>query len=159
MGKNRMDTWLFVGMMVASGLVMSFQAPINAGLRGHVGTFESSLISFTVGTALLVLVVLLVGEGSVLEVKKASWWQLLGGAIGAIFVTTTLLAAPRITVTGMLVAALVGQMLGALLIDEFGWFGMPRRSIEWTRIAGLVLLAGSVLLINWKKLVPAGDVK
>lgn len=154
-----MNTWLFVGMMVASGLVMSFQAPINARLRGHVGTIESSLVSFSVGTALLVLVVLLAGDGNLREITKATWWQFLGGAIGAIFVTTTLLAAPRITVTGMLVAALVGQMLGALLIDEFGWFGMPKRSIEWSRIAGLGLLVVSVLLINWKKLVPAGDVK
>ena len=154
-----MNTWLFVGMMVASGLVMSFQAPINARLRGHVGTFESSLVSFSVGTALLVLVVALAGDGNLRELGKASWWQFLGGAIGAIFVTTTLLAAPKITVTGMLVAALVGQMLGALLIDEFGFFGMPKRPIELTRVAGLGLLVVSVLLINWKKLVPAGDVK
>lgn len=154
-----MDTWLFVGMMVVSGLFMSFQAPINAGLRGHVGTFESSLVSFTVGTVALVVVVFAFGGGSLGAVRNVPWWQFLGGLIGAVFVTTTLLAAPRITVSGMLVAALVGQMLGALLIDEFGWFGMPRRPIEGTRLLGLGLLAASVLLINWRKLVPAGDVK
>jgi hypothetical protein len=36
---------------------------------------------------------------------------------------------------------------------------MPKRPIELTRVLGLGLLAVSVLLINWKKLVPAGDVK
>ncbi len=154
-----MDTWLFTGMMVAAGLFMSFQAPINARLRGHVGTFESSLVSFTVGTALLVLVVLLAGNGSLSGLKQASWWQFLGGLIGAVFVTATLVSAPRISVTGMLVAALVGQMLGALLIDPFGWFGMPRRPVEPARVAGLALLAVSVLLINWRKLVPALDVR
>ena len=154
-----MNTWFFVGMMAVSGLIMSFQAPINSGLRGHVGTFESSLISFTVGTVALVVVVFAFGEGKLAAVRNVSWWHLLGGLIGAIFVTTTLVSAPRITVSGMLVAALVGQMLGALLIDEFGWFGMPKRPIELTRVLGLGLLAVSVLLINWKKLVPAGDVK
>ncbi|HVR87042.1 MAG TPA: DMT family transporter [Planctomycetota bacterium] len=144
-----MNPWLVVGMMVVSGALMAFQGPINAALRTHVGVFESSLISFLVGTTVLVLIVLVRREGSVVAVRQASWWQLLGGLIGALFVTTTLVAAPRIGVTGLIVAALAGQMTAGLLIDRFGWVQIPAKPIDLPRVAGLALLIISVVLINW----------
>ena len=144
-----MSPWLIVLMMVAGGAMMSFQAPINAALRTHVGLVESSLVSFCVGTLALVVVVLLAGKGSLGGLRGISWWHLLGGLIGAIFVTVTLIAAPRIGVTGMIVATLAGQMAAALLIDRFGWLGIAPRPIELTRVAGVLLLVVSVALINW----------
>src|SRR5579863_5093169 len=132
-----MNPSMVVAMMVVSGALMAFQGPINASLRVHVGVFESSLISFLVGTAILALIVLVRGEGSLLGVRQASWWQLLGGLIGAVFVTATLIAAPRIGVMGMIVAALAGQMTAGLLIDRFGWVRIPAKPIDLSRVAGI----------------------
>jgi transporter family-2 protein len=144
-----MNPWLVVLMMVAGGAIMSFQAPINAALRNHVGVWEASLISFSVGTAVLIAVVLLAGKGSLAQVKQASWWHLLGGLIGAVFVTATLVAAPKIGVTGMVIATLAGNMVAAILIDRFGWVGIAPRPIDLPRIAGVVLMVVAVILINW----------
>jgi transporter family-2 protein len=144
-----MSSWMVVVMMVVSGAIMACQAPINAALRREVGTFESSLISFIVGTAALVVVVLLTRDGNLSKVKNVEWWQLLGGLIGAIFVTTTLIAQPRIGVTGMIVAALAGQMVAALLIDSFGWLRATPKPIDLPRVFGLGLLVVSMVLINW----------
>ena len=147
-----MSPWLVVLMMVAGGAMMSCQAPINAALKNHVGVFESSLVSFLVGTLILVLVVTFAGKGSLGAIRNVSWWHLLGGLIGAIFVTATLLAAPRIGVTKMVMATLAGQMVAALLIDRFGWLGIPAKPIDMTRVAGVALLIVSVLLMNWDSL-------
>jgi len=144
-----MSPWLVIVMMVAGGAMMSFQAPINAALRNHVGIFESSLISFAVGTLALIAVVLLAGKGNLGNLRQVAWWQLLGGLIGAVFVTATLIAAPKIGVTGMIVATLAGNMVAALLIDRFGWVGMASKPIDLPRIAGVALMVVSVLLINW----------
>ena len=144
-----MSPWLVVVMMVAGGAMMSFQAPINAALRNHVGIFESSLISFSVGTLALIAVVLLAGKGNLGNVRQVSWWHLLGGLIGAVFVTATLIAAPKIGVTGMIVATLAGNMVAALLIDRYGWVGITPKPVDLPRIAGVVLMAISVFLINW----------
>jgi bacterial/archaeal transporter family-2 protein len=147
-----MSPWLVVLMMVAGGALMACQAPINAALKTHVGVFESSLISFLVGTLILIVVVLFWGKGSIGGIRNVSWWHLLGGLIGAMFVTATLLAAPKIGVTQMVMATLAGQMVAALLIDRFGWLGMSTKPIELTRVAGVALLVLSVALINWKEL-------
>lgn len=146
-----MSPWLVVLMMVAGGALMACQAPINAALKNHVGVFESSLISFLVGTLALILIVAFTGKGSLGAIRNASWWHLLGGLIGAAFVTATLLAAPRIGVTQMVMATLAGQMVAAMLIDRFGWLGIPSKPIELTRVAGVGLLVASVILINWKE--------
>src|SRR6185436_10445568 len=144
-----MNLWPVVVMMVAGGAMMSFQAPINAALRNHVGIFESSLISFSIGTLVLIVIVLLAGKGSLANVRQVSWWHLLGGLIGAVFVTATLIAAPKIGVTGMVIATLAGNMVAAMLIDRFGWVGISPKPVDGPRIAGVLLMVVSVILINW----------
>lgn len=146
-----MSPWLVILMMVAGGAIMSFQAPINAALRTHVGMWEASLISFGVGTLTLILMVVVAGKGSLANVRQVSWWQLLGGLIGALFVTATLIAAPKIGVTGMIVATLAGNMVAAILIDRFGWVGIAPRPIDLPRLAGVLLMVVSMVLINWSQ--------
>lgn len=138
----------YVGLMVVVGLLMAFQAPINAALRTNVGVLESALVSFLVGAVLLTAVVATFGRGSLGGLRSAPPWQFLGGAIGTVFVISSLLSAPKIGVAGLIVAALAGQMVGALAIDAFGWFNLERRPVDGWRLAGIVLLAVSVWLLN-----------
>jgi len=144
-----MSSGLVVLVMVVSGALMAFQGPINAALRTHVGVVESSLVSFSVGTIALLAIVAIAGKGNVLAVRNVPPWQLLGGLIGVVFVTTSLLAVPKIGVPGMIVAALAGQMTAGLLIDRYGWLGLSVRPVDPARLAGVVLLFVSVVLINW----------
>jgi transporter family-2 protein len=136
-----MSSGLVVLLMVVSGAVMAFQGPINAALRLHVGVVESSLISFLVGTIALIVIVAVAGKGNLLAARHAPPWQLVGGLIGVLFVTSSLLAVPKIGVPG--------QMVAGLLIDRYGWAGVPARPIDPTRLAGVALLFVSVVLINW----------
>src|SRR5207247_1409114 len=110
-----------------------------------------SLISFSVGTIALILIVLLTRNGNLGAVRNVSWWHLLGGLIGAVFVTATLIAAPKIGVTGMIVATLAGNMAAAILIDRFGWVGIDPKPIDGPRVAGVLLMLVSVVLINWSQ--------
>jgi transporter family-2 protein len=97
------------------------------------------------------VVVVLAGKGSLGNVRQVSWWQFLGGLIGAVFVTATLIAAPKIGVTGMIVATLAGNMVAAILIDRFGWVGITARPIDLPRVAGVLLMVVSLILINWSQ--------
>ena len=144
-----MNSGLVVLIMVVSGALMAFQGPINAALRIHVGVVESALVSFLVGTVALLAIVAVAGKGNVFAARHAPPWQLVGGLIGVVFVTTSLLAVPKVGVPGMIVAALAGQMIAGLLIDRYGWVGVPARAIDPTRLAGVALLFVSVILINW----------
>ena len=109
------------------------------GAGGHVrdkdGTFAAMLVA---------------GKGSLGAVRTASWWHLLGGLMGAMFVVTSLLCVPRIGMTALIVAAVAGQVTMAVLIDRFALLGVVPRGLDLRRIVGLVLVAAGVLLVNWK---------
>ncbi|MNP56367.1 hypothetical protein D3C76_1510880 [compost metagenome] len=57
--------------------------------------------------------------------------------------------------------ALAGQVVGSLLLDHFGWFGLVERQINLPKLVGVMLLMAGVVLIQFfdapaKGLVTAG---
>jgi len=146
-----MPQWVFVVMMILCGAALGFQAPINASLGRTVGAFEAALVSFGVGTIGAILAVLLAGRGNLKALGSVPAWQFVGGLLGLLFVTATIVTVRKIGISTLLVAGLTGQLAAALVIDHFGWFGVPQRPIEWTRALGVAFLAVSVWLIYWRR--------
>ena len=75
------------------------------------------------------------------------WWAYLGGAFGAVFVFAILVASPRLGVTTTFVAAIVGQVALAALIDRFGWLGADAVPLSWERVVALALMCASLVLL------------
>ncbi|MFC4769321.1 DMT family transporter [Effusibacillus consociatus] len=146
-----MQQWIYVGMMIFAGVMIGLQSPINAALSKKVGIYESAMISFSMGTTVLMVIVAFFGKGNLREVVNVPWWQFMGGLLGAIFVTTIIVGVPKVGVTTVMVAVLAGQLSTGLLIDQFGWFGVAPRPIDWQKVAGVVLLFVAILLIFGKK--------
>jgi len=146
-----MDQWTFVGLVVLAGVMIAFQSPINAALARNVGVYESAFCSFFVGTVCALGIVIFFGSGSLWNVTGVPWWQLIGGMLGLVVVTALILAVPKIGVTAAMVAILAGQLGTGLLIDQYGWFGVPARPVQWQRLAGVVLLFVAIWLISARK--------
>ncbi|MCI0572363.1 MAG: DMT family transporter [Myxococcaceae bacterium] len=146
-----MTSWSYVGLMVLAGALIAFQSPINAALARGVGVFEASLVSFAVGTVAAVVVVTALGKGDLGTVLGVPRWQLLGGLLGLTYVTLIIVSVPRIGVTVVMVTGLLGQLVTAMLIDHFGWFGLAVRPVGVPRLAGVVLLFVALYLINWRR--------
>lgn len=145
-----MSRLLYVLLSLSGGALVAAQAPINARLRFALGSpIGSALVSFLVGTALLLAAVVIVGDGGdVLRgLGSGPWWAYVGGACGAVFVVATLLAAPRVGVTTTFVAVVAGQVGLAALIDRFGWLGQDRIPLGAERIAALALLVAALVLL------------
>jgi transporter family-2 protein len=135
--------------MFCGGIAIAFQPSINGRLAQKIGTFESSCISFAVGTLLLLVVVLVAGKGSLRGVANASWWELTGGALGAFFVTMTIVAIPRIGTTAAMATVIGAQLATGVLLDHFGLFGFRTIPLDGKRAIGVVLLmAGTGLIIR-----------
>jgi bacterial/archaeal transporter family-2 protein len=141
---------LYALLPLLGGALIAAQAPVNARLRLVVASpMGSALVSFLIGSLLLLAAVAVVGDGrAVLSgLGGGPWWAYLGGAFGAVFVVATLVAAPRVGVTATFVAVIAGQVAAAALIDRFGWFGQPAIATSPERIVALVLLLASLVLL------------
>jgi transporter family-2 protein len=144
-----MSQFLLLLLMFCGGIAIALQPSINGRLAQKVGTFESSCISFAVGTLLLALVVLVAGRGSFRGLAQASWWELTGGGLGAFFVTMTIVAIPRIGTTSALAAVIGAQLTTGVLLDHFGLFGFRTIPLDSKRAIGVALLiAGANLIIR-----------
>jgi bacterial/archaeal transporter family-2 protein len=140
---------LAVLLGVGAGCLVGMQAPINSRLGRSVGSVEAATFSFLVGTAALVLILLVVrgGVGGLVHVGRAPWWALVGGLLGAVYVSVALVAVRTLGASGLTAVVIGGQLVISVAIDRFGLLGVARQSIGVERILGLVLLAVGVVLV------------
>jgi transporter family-2 protein len=140
---------LAVLLGVGAGCLVGLQAPINSRLGRSVGTAQAATFSFLVGTVALVLIASFWngGLGNVGHVGRAPWWALVGGLLGAVYVTVALVAVRTLGASGLTAVVIAGQLLISVAIDRFGLVGVARQQIGAGRIVGLVLLVAGVALV------------
>jgi bacterial/archaeal transporter family-2 protein len=133
---------------VAGGLV-GMQAPVNARLGKELGNLQAALFSFVAGTVALLLVVAFAngGFGTFGRVGRVPWWALIGGLLGAVFVTVAVVTVRTLGVSGLTAVVIAGQLAMAVLIDRFGLLGVARQQVGVQRVVGLILLGAGVLLV------------
>jgi transporter family-2 protein len=138
-----------VSATVVAGGMVALQAPINSMLGKSVGTFAAASVSFAIGLAVLVAITLVFGAGfgKVGEAFHLPWYYLLGGVLGAIYVTTVLLSVREIGAGSVAAATITGQLTASVVVDRLGILGLEQRALTFSRVLGLALLAAGVFLI------------
>lgn len=145
-----MDRGLAVVLTAAAGGLIAAQAPINAGLGRSTGSLPAALVSFSIGTLALAAIVILSGKaGGLSSTFDVSWYYLLGGFLGALYVTNALIAVTAIGAGGVAAATVFGQLTTSVVIDRLGLFGLDQVPLSPERIVGVVLLlVGTVLVVR-----------
>jgi transporter family-2 protein len=143
-----MNSLLLFLLMFCGGIAVALQPSINGRLASRIGTVESSCVSFAVGTMVLLIIVVSSGRADNLRgIAAASWWELTGGALGAFFVTLTILVIPRIGTASAMAATITAQLIFGLLLDHFGMFGFRIIPLDAKRLAGVILLLAGAGLV------------
>lgn len=146
-----MNPTIFVMLAVAlAGAATALQAPINARMMIAVGSpVNAAFMSFLVGTvALGVLAFSLQARPDMAAARALPPWAWLGGLCGAVFVAAAAWGVPRLGVATTITLMVAGQLILSLALDHFGAFGVPQQPLNLTRIAGVALVVGGVLLVR-----------
>jgi transporter family-2 protein len=140
---------LAVLLAAVAGCLVGLQAPINARLGRQVGSLQAASVSFLIGTLVLVLVASVSnrGLGTITSAGRAPWWALVGGILGAVYVTVALVTVRTLGVSGLTAIVVSGQLAIAVVVDRFGLLGIAKQHIGASRVTGLVLLLVGVLLV------------
>jgi transporter family-2 protein len=142
------DRGVAVVLTAIAGGLIALQAPINAGLGKATGSIPAALVSFTIGTLALAAIVALSGKaadvGSAVDV---SWYYLLGGLLGAVYVAVALIAVSAIGAGGVAAATIAGQLTASVAIDRMGLFGLDQIPLTPERLLGIALLFVGTLLV------------
>jgi transporter family-2 protein len=136
--------------LVTGGLI-ALQAPINAEAASRLGhPLAAATMSFCVGTMVLIVLTAVFARHSHLGALKTMPLYMLigGGLLGAIYVTVTLVLAPRIGVAAVMALGIAGQLVTALLIDRLGLFELLERGLSAGRVSGAVLVLAGALMVR-----------
>ncbi|MBK6350865.1 MAG: DMT family transporter [Proteobacteria bacterium] len=72
-----------------------------------------------------------------------------GGLLGAVYVASVTILGPRLGGMTMVALVIAGQLMVALVVDQFGILGYPQIAVTPTRLLGAaLLLAGAVLVMR-----------
>lgn len=137
-------------LTATAGGLIALQAPINAGLGRATGSLAAALVSFAIGTVALTAIVVLSGKaGGLGSASDVSWYYLIGGLLGAVYVTNALIVVSVVGAGGVAAATVAGQLTASVAIDRLGLFGLDQVPLSPERVIGVALLmAGTVLVVR-----------
>jgi transporter family-2 protein len=126
--------------MFATGVGIPVMAALNARLGTQLGSpWAAGFLLFVLGAGICGIAMLWLGP------PQKGWFvapafYYMGGVLVAFYVLSVTWSAPRIGVANAIFFVLVGQIVAAALIDQFGLFGALKSTLTWPRLLGIALM-------------------
>lgn len=142
--------WQLLG--VIGGMALATQAAVNGELGRQLGEpFSAAIVSFFVGTLGLLCVVLYY-EKSLKKLAKypgqQPYWIWCGGILAGLFISASIWLVPQIGTGSVIMLMLLGLIIGSLLVDHFGWFGVFKKAVSSQQLFGVMLLLAGIACIR-----------
>jgi transporter family-2 protein len=144
-----MEIAFFFLLAALSGMSMAIQGSLNSVLGEVTGELEATFVVHIIGLILLVvmLFILQFGTGKIDKVFSAPWYSYLGGALNILILYGVMYSIPRLGVSNATTAIVTAQVLTAVVIDHFGFWGLEQIPFRWLQLVGLLFLAVGVKLL------------
>ena len=138
-------TIVLIGLI--GGIAVGIQSPIAGAMAQRVGGTASSFVVHLSGAVLSGVLLFLRGGERIRDWQTLPWYMLIVGVWGLILYLTISVTLPRLGGTMVVTLIIVGQLLVGIVIDHFGWLGVPVHPISVARTLGvIVLLVGGYLI-------------
>lgn len=139
------------GLAVLAGISVVTQQILNANLRMALSSAAwSGFASYFVGLACMAFLAVILRDPppSAGVMLRVPWWAWSGGLFGAIFIGLAIVLVPQLGAATFIALVVTGQMLASAGFDHFGLLGLDRQPLDATRLLGIALLVGGVVLIR-----------
>ncbi|KFE34604.1 DMT family transporter [Thioclava atlantica] len=144
------DALRYAAIMLAAGIGIPVLAALNAQLGGRIGSpAVAAVVLFCValGGAVAAMMVT-TGPSPIARLPGQPWYLFLAGLFVAFYVLSVTFIAPRFGVGNAIFFVLLGQMISAAAIDQFGLFGAAIRPLTLMRGAGIGFMCLGLFLIQ-----------
>lgn len=137
-------------IMVAAGVGIPILAALNARLGGLIAApAAAAVVLFAVAFLGAVLVMLATGSTPALaRLPDQPRYLFIAGLFVCFYVPSVTWVAPRFGLGNAITCVLLGQLLAATVIDQFGLMGAIVRQVTPMRASGLGLMALGIVLVQ-----------
>jgi transporter family-2 protein len=142
-----MSIAVLVVLAIVGGAAIALQGQFMGIMDQKIGLKESVFITYASGGALAALMMIAFRGGHLSAWQNAPWYAFTAGALGLVIVGIIGYTVPRLGLTTAITVMVASQLMVAMIVDHFGLFGAVVRTLDLSRITGLVLLILGVWLI------------
>jgi transporter family-2 protein len=135
---------ILVGLL--GGVAVGLQSPLASMLSQRLGVMESVFIVHIGGALVALLPLLIYGGGKLAHWRSVPWYTLTAGVFGLVVISAISYMIPRIGVAASITTIVAGQLLVGTILDHFGLLGAVERSLDPTRVIGLIVVLVGVWL-------------
>ena len=142
---------LFLALSLFAGALIPFQNAMNSTLgRQLQSPYFSTFVVFAVGLIGMAIYILITRSPvpTIAQFSGAPYWSYFGGLTAGVYVLLLVICAPKVGIGNVTVMVLLGQILAAMIIDQWGLFGALIHAMNWQRFAGILLMIGGVYLVK-----------
>lgn len=130
---------------------------VHLAMNGKVGSVLSNprvgnALFWCIG-ALSATVIGLTGwrTGALAPLKQVHPLLLTAGVLGACLVFAIVWLIPLVGAGPVMITLLAGQVIGGLIMSHFGWLGSPVQPITITKLVGVLVMIGGVVLATFSR--------
>lgn len=147
-----MKIYLYIFTMLL-GVVLA----VHLAMNGKVGSVLSNprvgnALFWCIG-ALSAAIIGLTGwhTGALAPLKQVHPLLLTAGVLGACLVFAIAWLIPQVGAGPVMITLLAGQVIGGLIMSHFGWLGSPVQPVTMTKLVGVLVMIGGVVLATFSK--------
>jgi transporter family-2 protein len=143
-------TWISLLFALASGALITIQAGGNAQLKQSLNNpIGALIINYIVGLVAVILFALFlrVHLPDSTQIAAVPWWAWLGGAMGTAYGLAVVYLAHRLSAAILVAAVVMGQLVCAIIVDNFAWVGFAHHTASPLRVVGCGLMVAGFVLI------------
>lgn len=144
---------MIIGLLFAlcAGMFVGIQGIFNRHINMHVNGWAATAFILATGSIASLAAGLALNGRALFDFSgmKLSYWFFGLVGIGVIYCTIT--AMKKMGPTKTIVIGVIAQLTASIIFDMTGLLVLPKMTLEWTHIAGLLLMMIGITIFNMKK--------
>jgi transporter family-2 protein len=129
------------------GIAVVVQAQFTGMMQKGMGTLESVFLTYSIGGALIALIMLLIKGGNLQAWRTVPWYALLAGVLGLVIIGAFSYVVPRLGLVPTFTIFVATQFILGAIFDHYGVFGAEIRPFTTQKFIGILTLLTGVWLI------------
>src|SRR6476620_11705882 len=141
---------IFAVWTLLAGAGIPLIGVLNSGLARSVGNpLTATAIMFAIAMVVAFALSLpLYGPPILAQLGATPKLSYAGGLLIGFYALSATIIIPRFGAASFIAFILIAQLLTSAVVDQFGLFGMARRPIEITKLAGLVVIVAGIAVME-----------
>jgi transporter family-2 protein len=141
---------LFATWTLLAGAGIPLIGVLNSGVARSVGNpFAATAVMFAIAMVVAFCITLpFYGLPTVSQLTSAPPMGYAAGLLIGFYALSATVIIPRFGAASFVAFILIAQLVTSAVIDQFGLFGMPRRPIDVVKLAGIVIIAAGIAMME-----------